>query len=391
MNQSEGIILLCNSYGIVVDVVHNPPDLGISIQPGSLFTRLAASGSLARALTFLNDIRTQGPVFNQEINIMAKERVKTLHFVGSMLAQQVLIVGAPDSRTADQIYEEMMSINNEQANSLRAALKEATQPDTFYTEISRLNNDLMVIQRELAKTNAELQRLNSEKNHFLGMAAHDLRNPLHTILIHSEFLADQTNDPQEREFLQVISEASHFMAHLIDDLLDVAKIEAGKLQLDYSVVDLADLLQRNAALNRPLAERKGVELDYNVASLPRMLVDSAKIVQVLNNLIGNAVKFSPSGSRVSISVEEMGDSFLIRVADHGPGLQPEQMARLFTPFQQGQPGSWGEKSTGLGLVIVKRIVEGHGGDIWCESVPGQGATFFVAIPQQPPLSGKGAR
>lgn len=390
MNEETGIALLCDSQGVIVDVLRNPPDLEISARPGMLFTRLAAAGSLARALTFLATVRSQGVVFDQEINISADGQIKTLHFVGRQLDEQILIVGSQNKGSMRHLYEEMILINNEQTNALRSALKEMTQNDNIYDEISRLNNELMTAQRELAKSNADLKRLNSEKNHFLGMAAHDLRNPLHTILMHSEFLMDEVTGAEQREFLQVISAASRFMAQLVDDLLDVAVIESGELKLDYTPVNLIEFMQRSAALNCPLAVRKGVHLDYADAPPLRVLVDSAKLAQVLNNLVGNAIKFSQPGRRVVVSVQETqavaaaGAGFLIRVADEGPGISPEQMARLFQPFQPGRQGSQGEKSTGLGLVIVKRIVEGHGGKIWLESLVGQGTTFFVSIPIQPP-------
>ncbi len=383
MNENNGLALLCDQHGVIIEVLRNPPALGVAVHPGMLFARLAAGGSLARGLSFLTDVRTRGAMFDQEINVTAGGQIKTLHFVGGMVNEQILIVGSEDNGIARQLYDEMMRMSNEQTNALRIALKEAARDDRLYDEISRLNNELMTAQRQLAKTNAELQQLNKEKNRFLGMAAHDLRNPLHTILMHSEFLYDETSDPQQQEFLQVISEASQFMAQLVDDLLDVAKIEAGELQLDYTGVDLTDFMRRNLELNRPLAARKGITIESRVNSLPVVIVDSAKLAQVLNNLLSNAIKFSQPDSRVIVTVKRAEDAFLLCVADQGPGIAPEQMSQLFRAFQRGQPGSQGEKSTGLGLVIVKRIVEGHGGKIWVESTPGQGATFFVRIPLQP--------
>lgn len=391
MSRQLGIMLICNRDGRVVDVLCNPPELGIAIEPGMLFARIASNGSMARALSFLSTIRTEGAAFNQEINVVANGQVQPLYFAGGVAGNDLLIIGALDSGIVDHLYTGMMSINNEQTNALRSALKQTVRDDSLYDEISRLNNELVTAQRELAKTNAQLQQINSEKNRFLSMATHDLRNPLHTILIYSEFLAERATGLEDRKFLQVISDASHFMAQLVDDLLDVAKIEAGEMTLDYAVVDLAELMQRNADLNSPLAVRRGVDLYYKVSPLPPVLVDGDKLIQILNNLIGNAIKFSQPGKYVTITVENAGEDFLIRVADNGPGIAPEQMARLFQPFQRGQRGNQGERSTGLGLAIVKRIVEGHGGKIWLESTPGQGTTFFVSIPHQPPDLGKGAR
>lgn len=137
-------------------------------------------------------------------------------------------------------------------------------------------------------------------------------------------------------------------------------------------------------INRPLAARKHIELIYHLdETTPTALVDAPKLEQVLNNLIGNAIKFSEPESAVTISLAHEDDYFLITVADNGAGIAPAEKSRIFQPFERGQKGTGGEKSIGLGLAIVKRIVEGHGGENWFESELGQGTTFFVRIPLEP--------
>jgi two-component system, OmpR family, sensor kinase len=386
METKAGLALLCDTQGTIIDILSNPPELELDIEIGRLFTRLVAAGSLAKALSFLNEIRSRGTAFDQEINVTttAEPHVKTLRFIGGTIDNTLLIVGSEDSTIARRLYEEMMRINNEQTNSLRDLIKDQSRSDNLYNELSHLNNELVAMQREIAKKNAELERLNKEKNRFLGMAAHDLRNPLHTILSYSDFLSDTIDNPEQQEFLQIIRDVSHFSARLVDDLLDVSKIEAGDLQLEYEPVKLVWLIERNAAINRPLAARKQIELSYHLdQNTPTALVDVSKLEQVLNNLIGNAIKFSEPGSTVTVSLANEEDSFLITVADKGAGIAPAQKSRLFQPFERGQKGTSGEQSTGLGLAIVKRIVEGHGGKIWFESELGQGTTFFVRIPVEP--------
>lgn len=385
MNDKSGLALLCDTDGDIIDILYNPPELEIKVQKGKPFTRLVASGSLANALSFLADIRTKGAAFEREINITTTATpIKTLRFVGSVVGKTILIVGSEDFSVAQKLYGEMMRINNEQTNTLRTVLKEQSRDDNMYNELSYLNNELVAMQREIAKKNAELERLNREKNHFLGMAAHDLRHPLHTILGYSDFLIQISDQPEQQEYLQIIRNVSQFMARLVDDLLDVAKIEAGDLQLDYEPVNLANLITYNGEINRPLAARKQLEIIYQLdETVPLALIDSAKIEQALNNLISNAIKFSESGNEVVIRLDRAEENFLISIKDGGPGIAPEQQSRLFQPFQQGQTGTDGEKSTGLGLAIVKRIVEGHGGKIWFESELGQGTTFFISIPLRP--------
>jgi signal transduction histidine kinase len=263
----------------------------------------------------------------------------------------------------------------------------------LFEDLSRLNNELATAQRELAKKNAELARLNEQKNQFLGIAAHDLRNPLEVILTYSDFLLDFLHGegdclpPEHLEFVRTIHTSSAFMLNLVNDLLDLSKIEAGRLELDLSQVDLAKLVARNVTLNRALAAKKGTEIVFRQeGELPPLRLDAAKIEQVLNNLIGNAVKFSPPESTVEVRLAAAPEDgwIVLSVADQGEGLplhEVDQMEKLFRPFERTRVRSTGdEKSTGLGLAIVKSIVTGHRGEIRVESEPGQGATFHVRLP-----------
>lgn len=259
--------------------------------------------------------------------------------------------------------------------------------DRLYAELSRLNNELATAQRELARSNAELVRLNEQKNQLLGIAAHDLRNPLGIILTYSGFLLDEAAGRLDREhaaFLHIIQRSSDFMLTLVNDLLDVAKIEAGRLDLDRRPVDLAALVERNVALNRTLAGKKGIRVLFATAGdLPRLPLDGVRIEQVLNNLIGNAVKFSPPGTTVEVRLEPAGDGRVcLAVRDQGEGVPAEALDRIFRPFERGHAaGTGGEKGAGLGLAIVKKIVEGHGGEIRVESGGERGgSTFSILLP-----------
>jgi len=255
----------------------------------------------------------------------------------------------------------------------------------LYEELSQLNNELVTAQRELARKNAELARLNEQKNRFLGIAAHDLRNPLEVILTYSQFLLEDTAGLLQREpveMIHTIRSSSRFMLELVENLLDISRIEAGRLDLDLAPLDLGALVERNAALNRALAERRGIHLVLERdRELPPMELDATKVEQVLNNLIGNAVKFSPPGSAVTVRLTAEGGRVLLSVRDQGPGIAAGEIERLFRPFERAQVrGAEREKGAGLGLAIVKRIVQGHGGEIEVESAPGQGSTFLVALP-----------
>lgn len=262
---------------------------------------------------------------------------------------------------------------------------EGVSDDQLYEELSRLNNELVTAQRELAKKNAELAKVNEQKNFFLGMAAHDLRNPLQAIMLYSQFLMDETANAlteDQRRFVAAIKSSSRFMLSLVNDLLEISKIEAGKLTLELELADLKSIAERNIALNRAFAEKKEIELELiSDESIPKLRLDVLKIEQVLNNLIGNAISFSPSGTTIEVRVERRKDEAIISVSDAGPGITADEMEKLFKPFENtGRKRTAREKSTGLGLTIVKKIVTGHGGAISVASEPGQGATFEVSLP-----------
>ena len=246
-------------------------------------------------------------------------------------------------------------------------------------------NALRESQGQLLERNAALESLNEQKNRLLGMAAHDLRNPLGVILAYSEFLeadAFPVLDADQRDFVSTIKSTSEFMLNLINELLDVSTIESGQLQLERERVDLEALARRNVALNRVLASQKKIELDFEAAGdLPALTVDRGKIEQVLNNLIGNAVKYSHPETRVTIRIACGGSGVIVSVADQGQGIPPEDLPKLFKAFGRASvKATAGEQSTGLGLAIVRKIVEGHGGQISVESTVGQGSTFSFTLP-----------
>ena len=392
--RTPGLALRCDAAGMITEIISDDLGLGARITIGQSFASFV-SGTADRAEDFLAALRTRKAAFNWELDVTEADGHTTpLHFAGSVIEDNLLIVGARSRAGVAHIHQELLEINNEQANALRAALKDlslhtrAARPDRdtyLYEELSRLNNELATAQRELAKKNAELGRLNDLKNQFLGIAAHDLRNPLEVILAYSDFLlneADTKLDAQQVGFIHKINSSSEFMLALVNDLLDISRIEAGRLELDLSPIDVAALISRNVSLNRVLAAKKRIDISLeHDESVGRMMLDAPKIEQVLNNLIGNAIKFSPPGSRVEVKLARFDERMIISVKDEGPGIPADEIEKLFRPVERGRAQSTaGEKSTGLGLAIVKRIITGHGGDIRVESATGKGAVFSVSLP-----------
>jgi signal transduction histidine kinase len=260
----------------------------------------------------------------------------------------------------------------------------------FMGDFSRAFNTMVASleakERELRERISELQGLNRLKDEFVGMAAHDLRSPLAVVEMYASFLLDDPGHcltPKQREFLAVIVKQGRFMFKLISDLLDVTTIESGQLNLKLQVADWVEFVRRNADLNGALAARRGVAVEVEADLEAPCLIpfDANRMEQVLNNLVGNAVKFSPAGSRIVVRISREGDRVRSSVIDSGPGIPAAELQGLFKPFYRGSATPPpGERSTGLGLPIARRIVEAHGGNIGVESQAGHGATFWFTIP-----------
>jgi signal transduction histidine kinase len=389
---SEGIVLLCDLQGIVLRVLHSSADVVLDDGAGLPLTRLLDRRSLSKGLSFLVELRTQGAAFGWELGVQSEDHIEVLHFAGVVSEESILVIGAKDQNQVSNLYETLVKINNEQMNALRTAVKEreelsrsAQQDGAIYEDFSRLNNELVNLQRQLARKNAELERLDEIKNHFIGMAAHDLRNPLAAIQAYSEFVLEDLEGAgweEQVEFLQIIHSSSQFMLQMVNDLLDVSTIESGELQLNLGPTDIVRLVRQNVELNSTLARRKRITLSFeHHGDFPEMWVDGPKIEQVLNNLISNAVKYSYPETEVTIRLERIDGAALISVDDEGQGIPENELQNLFTYFgRTSVRGTAGERSTGLGLAIARNIVEGHKGDIWVESEVGQGSTFYVSLP-----------
>jgi two-component system sensor histidine kinase/response regulator len=241
-------------------------------------------------------------------------------------------------------------------------------------------------ERDLVELNAKLVELNQLKNRFLGFAAHDLRNPLISIRGLSEMLlceAAGALGDEQKELLATINTASSEMLTLVNDLLDISVIESGKIELRIKHGSLVKLVQERIRINKILAEKKRIRLHEDFDEMPYVPFDANRIGQVIDNLIGNAVKFSPPDSNIFISVCQEGTMARVSVRDAGPGLAKEEQTLAFGEFQKLKVlPTGGEKGTGLGLAIAKRIVEAHRGIVQVESQQGAGAIFSFFIPME---------
>lgn len=244
------------------------------------------------------------------------------------------------------------------------------------------------IEHEVRKRNAELDALNREKNTLLGMAAHDLRNPIGVVLGYATFVRDEIDTLPRKDVLDMlgsIQRSSEHMLRLIDELLDLSSIDAGTLVLHTKRRPLGPIVRQCVADLGPIAAQKSIGLDVVIDGDPPVAVDDERFLQVATNLVGNAIKYSERGKRVRVLVAGSEAGVRLTVQDEGVGIAPGTLARLFEPFRPGRrTGTAGEKSTGLGLAIVQRIVEAHAGRISVTSELGRGSVFQVSLPPTQP-------
>lgn len=256
---------------------------------------------------------------------------------------------------------------------------------SIIVEKGRLVSDLAGQKDRMEQQNQELLKLDELKNTLLGMAAHDLRTPIGNIKMLSGLLINPTfpiDDADRQEFTQDIHQQAVYMIGLLDELLDVTRIESGKIQLLKDKIHLQEFMEDTCHRHQQLANPKGTTILLEKIPSGNLIADPIRLRQVLDNLISNAVKYSPPGSRVWVRVRKRKPEWRFEIKDEGPGIKLADKQKLFKDFARlSAKPTGGEKSTGLGLAITRRLVDAHGGRIGVESTEGQGATFWFTIPE----------
>jgi signal transduction histidine kinase len=241
----------------------------------------------------------------------------------------------------------------------------------------------------LSALNARLQELEGMRSEFLAMITHDLHTPLTAIKGSMEVLAGEgVGIELTRELLGIAQKNTDRLFRMVSDILDLARIEAGRFEIRCEPFDLVSALRGAMERLRRLAEDRETSLTLQAAEgLPQVQADAMRMDQVFTNLLGNALKFTPRGGQITVTARQQGPDLLVEIRDSGRGIAPEHLDRVFERFYR-VPLPEGERveGTGLGLSICKAIVQEHGGRIWVESVLGQGSTFSFTLPTGPPAS-----
>lgn len=280
-------------------------------------------------------------------------------------------------------------IRSPQGSRVIAIVRDITTRKQAEAKINAMHQEfaaeLAAKNQQLEARNREVERANRLKSEFLASMSHELRTPLHTIIGFADLLAEELKgplNPDQKRFIKHIQQDSRHLLELINDILDLSKIESGRLELRPEPFKAADAITETLTALRPLADQKQIRIGEQLDANLMITADRLRFKEILLNLLSNAIKFTPDKGRIRVESGAYPEGAFFAVADTGIGIEPSEQQAIFDKFYQLGPTTRGvREGTGLGLAITKSLVEMHGGRIWVDSTPGKGSRFQFTLPQ----------
>lgn len=300
--------------------------------------------------------------------------------------------GVGEMTTLIGAFNEMIAQIQQNEGALRQAhnlLEQRVKERT--AELEAAKKEVEEFSESVLRAKEEIERSSKFKDQFLSTMSHELRTPLNAVLGFSDLLTEERYGPlneRQRRYVTHIHTGGKHLLSLINDILDLSKIEAGRLHLTIENVRLHSSFAEVLDTMRPLSDKKAQVLLQNSAGEHSVQADSMRLKQILMNLIGNAIKFTPEGGTIELAARKNGDAIRVEVRDSGPGIPPEEQARIFEAFYRLRQSGHAVEGTGLGLAITQRLVELHGGQLGLESEVGHGSCFYFTLPAAPAVEGR---
>ncbi|HWB86864.1 MAG TPA: PAS domain-containing sensor histidine kinase [Bryobacteraceae bacterium] len=334
-------------------------------------------------------------LLGQSIEILVPDSVRAIHVnhranywnhpVARPMGSGLSLYGRRKDGSSIPVEISLSPVKSEDGFRVTAIIRDIRQRKQNEDQIREMQQQAYT--RELELRNREVERANQLKSEFLASMSHELRTPLHTIIGFAELLAEEIEGPlneKQKRFLDHIHTDSLHLLELINDVLDLSKVESGRLELRCETFDVASAVEETLSSILPQGIAKSIDIKADVPPATGIFADRVRFKQILFNLLSNAVKFTPEGGRISVEATLRNDCLEMSVSDTGIGIPTAQQEAVFDKFYQvGATTKGVREGTGLGLAITKSLVEKHGGRIWLESEPGKGSrfTFTIALEQ----------